>query len=264
MTDNLASGTPQFGTAEYNSKPGSDVCKSCNQALGGTYFRVNGALACPNCAQQLKDKLPKDSHAAFVRGLLFGVGGALLGLIIYAAFGIITGLMLGYISLAVGYVVGKAIKTGSRGLGGRRYQVAAVLLTYIAVSMAAVPIGISQILKHNKQVRHSQVQTPPAAQSDSTSEGLSSGDPSASVPPTPSPSSQAVHKRQAISLTKAAGMLLFAGLTSPFLELSDPFHGVIGLIILFVGIRIAWKLTEGKQVEVLGPFGQAVPPPPLG
>jgi hypothetical protein len=130
MTDHPSS-NPQFSTAEYRNK-GSNVCRSCNQTITGSYYRVNGALACPNCAQQLQNQLPKDSHSAFVRALLFGVGGAILGLIIYAAFGIITGWMIGYISLAVGYIVGKAIVKGSGGLGGRRYQVAAVLLTYFA------------------------------------------------------------------------------------------------------------------------------------
>jgi hypothetical protein len=124
--------------------------------------------------------LPNDTHAAFVRGLTFGIGGAVLGLIIYAAFGIITGLMLGYISLAVGYIVGKAIKMGSKGIGGRRYQIAAVLLTYIAVSMAAVPIGISQIVKHNQKVRHAQPQASPTVSTEGvTSEG--------STPSAPSP-----------------------------------------------------------------------------
>jgi hypothetical protein len=157
MTDNPSS-SPQFSTAEYNNK-GSNVCRSCNQTIAGSYYRVNGALACPNCAQQLQAQLPKDSHSAFERALLFGVGGAILGLIIYAAFGIITGWMIGYISLAVGYIVGKAIVKGSGGLGGRRYQIAAVLLTYFAVSMAAIPMGISQVIKEKTEKQRGLVQS---------------------------------------------------------------------------------------------------------
>jgi hypothetical protein len=263
MPDNPASGTPQFGTAEYASKPGTDSCKSCNQPVRGTYYRVNGAVACANCAQQLQNQLPKDSHSAFVRGIIFGVGGAILGLIIYAGFGIITGLMLGYISLAVGYIVGKAIMMGSNGFGGRRYQIAAVLLTYFAVSMAAVPIGISQVIKHQKELREARMHSPAAAAStDSSSSTSNTDDPSQSTAPDNPP---ATHQKPSISLASFAGKLLFVGLASPFLDLQDPFHGVIGLIILFVGLRIAWKLTEGKKVEILGPFGDAVPAPaPLG
>ena len=71
--------------------------------------------------------MPQDSHSAFVRGITFGVGGAILGLILYSGFGIVTGIEIGYLSLAVGFIVGKAIRMGSRGIGGRRYQIAVVV-----------------------------------------------------------------------------------------------------------------------------------------
>jgi hypothetical protein len=47
------------------------------------------------------------------------------------------------------------------------------------------------------------------------------------------------------------------GLASPFLQLQDPIQGAIGLVILFVGIRIAWKLTAGRSVDIIGPFNTA-------
>src|SRR2546430_7688462 len=153
LTDNP---TPQFGTAEYASAD-SGRCKSCNQTLGSQHYRVNGAVTCVYCAEQVKLRIPVDSHSTFVRALLFGIGGAILGLIIYSGFGILTGLMVGYVSLAVGYIVGKAMMKGSNGVGGRRYQIAALILTYAAVSMAAIPIGISQILQEKNQTKHGMV-----------------------------------------------------------------------------------------------------------
>ena len=84
---------PQFKTAEYPGQPGSDRCKFCNQTIAGSYYRVNSAMACAACAEQARLKIPKDNHAAFMRGLLFGVGGAILGLILYALLGIVTGWM---------------------------------------------------------------------------------------------------------------------------------------------------------------------------
>ena len=57
---------------------------------------------------------------------------------------------------------------------------------------------------------------------------------------------------------KAVGILALLGLASPFLDLADPMHGLIGLIILFVGLRIAWKLTAGKPVEIIGPIHDPV------
>lgn len=221
----MADNVPQFGIAEYPSASGSDICKSCNQPAVGSYYRVNGALACERCKEQLEAQLPKDSHAAFVRGLIFGVGGAILGLVLYSAFGIITGLEIGYISLAVGYIVGKAMRMGSRGIGGRRYQVVAVILTYAAVSMSAIPIGISQYAKEKKPDPQAQMANP--------------------ATPAPLPEK---------GLGAALAGLAVLGLASPFLELQDPFHGIIGLVILLVGIRIAWQLTASPKIEILGPF----------
>src|SRR5258708_30382449 len=98
MAEKFSGGsTPQFGTAEYKSSGGPDRCKSCESTLTGRYYRINGALACENCAERLKQQIPKDTHPAFVRGILFGLCGAFLGLILYAAFGILTGLVVGYV-----------------------------------------------------------------------------------------------------------------------------------------------------------------------
>src|SRR2546430_2787251 len=74
LTDNP---TPQFGTAEYASAD-SGRCKSCNQTLGSQHYRVNGAVTCVYCAEQVKLRLPVDSHSSFVRALIFGIGGAIL------------------------------------------------------------------------------------------------------------------------------------------------------------------------------------------
>src|ERR1051325_10290446 len=110
--------TPQFGTAEYEHKPGSDRCKTCDQPIVGKYYRVSGAMTCPACAETTSGQLKPDTSTNFVRGVAFGIGGALLGLILYSAVGIITGLEIGYISLAVGYLVGRAMMMGSLGIGG--------------------------------------------------------------------------------------------------------------------------------------------------
>ncbi len=67
----------------------------------------------------------------------------MVGLAFYAGFTIVTDIYIGYVSLAVGWLVGKAIMLGSKGIGGRRYQIAAVILTYAAVSLAAIPIAMA-------------------------------------------------------------------------------------------------------------------------
>src|SRR5262245_28265767 len=177
--------------------------------------------------------VPADSHALFTRGLLFGAGGALLGLILYSAVGIITGLMIGYVSIAVGYIVAKAILMGSRGRGGRRYQIAAVVLTYMSVSVSAIPIGISQIVQKPDAIKTTASATPgrPAVP------GADGGAPIAmtTLPPSEAPSSG--------GMAAAVVGLFVLGLASPFIGLFDGPSGLIGLVILAVGLRIAWRMT---------------------
>jgi hypothetical protein len=265
--DTLGNPAPQFGKAEYQAaSSGPDRCQSCKQSVGSQYYRVNGALTCAFCGEQAKLRLPKDTHEAFVRSLFFGTGGAILGLILYSAFGIITGLMIGYISLAVGYLVGKAMMKGSSGVGGRRYQIAAVLLTYAAVSMAAIPVGISQYMKQEKAKKQGLVRL--TSPGDIQARRATPTDPNTTVVvPEPEAIQSADNvsrvtenppaRKPKLGIGAAFAMLALAGLASPFLELADPLHGVIGLVILFVGVRIAWKITQGVQHEVVGPFSQS-------
>ena len=249
----LGKSSPQFSTAEYAGTPGADCCRFCGQPVGGQYYRINDAMACRNCAEKLQESIPRNSHALFVRGLLCGVVGALLGLILYAAVGILTGLVIGYMSLGVGYLVAKAMMLGSKGTGGRRYQIAAVVLTYAAVSMAAIPIGVGLYLKEHKSVEHSQTVQQPSS-------------PQPSQPATGAPEQSATKENDATEdanapsgeprpgLGAVLGRLLWIGLASPFLELQDGLRGVIGIIILLVGIQIAWRMTAGKQIAIFGPF----------
>src|SRR5947207_5771799 len=253
MAEPRLSQTPQFNTAEYLGTSGTDQCKLCDQTITGAYYRVNGAMACASCAERAQREAPKATHAQFVRAILFGVAAAIGGIVVYAAFGIITGWMIGYISLAVGYMVGKAMVKGSKGFGGRRYQIAAVLLTYAAVvrkellefmielrravALGETSIGISQYIKQEKA--HKQ------AQQTASKDGQSG-------------TAQPVQPTTAGGVLKALGTLLLIGMAFPFMELADPVHGLIGLVILFVGLQIAWKLTAGSgKVTIDGPFGRS-------
>src|SRR5262249_46342538 len=78
--------TPQFGTAEYHGEPAGDICKLCQQPITGQYYRANTAMLCHGCAERVRSQLPQDSHAKFVRGILFGIGGFVVGLALYAGF----------------------------------------------------------------------------------------------------------------------------------------------------------------------------------
>jgi hypothetical protein len=242
--------TPQFETAEFQAQPGKDTCFVCHQPISSSYYRVNTKMACGACTERLRNSVPKDNHAAFVRAVAFGAVAAVVGLALYAVVGIATGLMIGYVSLAVGWIVGTAMMKGSGGLGGRRYQMAAVLFTYAAVSLAAIPMSIADAAKQKKQHAETQVQgqsTPDSANRQTPSESGNEAEPA---------NEDNASGREHRSFVGALGYLALIGLASPFLELSaSPFNGLIGLVILMVGIRIAWRLTRGHPPLIIdGPF----------
>ena len=128
-----------------------------------------------------------------------------MGLTFYAAFTIVTHLYIGYVALAVGWLVAKAMMMGSKGAGGTRYQLAAVVLTYAAISLASVPILVARTMQQ--------------------------GD---------------TH----IDWSSVTGQLAVWGIASPFLQLQRGVSGVIGLVILFVGLRVAYKMTAGGRKTI--------------
>ena len=233
----LGQPSPQFGTAEYVGTPGGDHCQFCHQPIGATYYRTNNAMTCASCVEKIGRELSPDTHAAFVRAILFGVGAAVLGMVLYATFEIATGIIIGYASLAVGWIVGKAMITGSKGVGGKRYQIVAVLLTYAAVSTAAIPVWIHYAGQHKTAKQTSQKKSTPS-QTNESSDELQGATPS-----------------DRPSFVAAVGTLVALGLASPFLELTgDPVGGLIGLVILFVGMRFAWRFTAARAPDISGPF----------
>lgn len=241
MTGDNDSNAPQFATAEYTQPATGDQCAGCKQMIVGSYYRVNGNMACASCAEQAQRESPKDVPANFVRALLFGIGAAVLGLVLYAGFEIMTGWIIGFVALAVGWLVGKAMMMGSKGFGGRKYQIAAVLLTYAAVSMAAIPVALAHMAKEK-----------PAQQANAT-QGEQV------TPPEQNAGTNGAEKDAGPkSFGGAILYLAGVGLISPFLELANPMQGLIGLVILWVGVNIAWKIAAGNpQLEVSGPFDAA-------
>jgi len=261
----LNSPTPQFGTAEYVGSPGNDHCQFCHQSITGSYCRVNDAMACLGCAEKARSELGKDTHGVYVRGLLYGIGAAIVGMILYATFAIATGIIIGYISLAVGWMIGKAILKGSGGVGGRRYQITAAALTYCAVSMAAVPIGIHYSGKQQREQTQQQRQEQRQQLDEEFERQEEKLNPNLNPNLAPNLNARGNPNVQVArpGLGKALAMLALIGIASPFIEIWEAgpsFSTIIGLVILVVGIRIAWRITGGRPLEIYGPFEKSAQP----
>jgi hypothetical protein len=194
--------TPQFLKAEYLKERPAQICGQCGRPIGIRSYVVDSKLVCDRCEAQAHPA----SHSGFVRGMVFGAGAAIVGLALYATFTITTHFYFGYVAFGVGWLVAKAMMTGSRGVGGKQYQIAAVLLTYAAISLASVPILIA------------------AAVQDAADRGIQTH----------------------VDWASIAGKLVAWGIASPFLQLREGVGGVIGLVILLAGLRIAYRMTADR------------------
>jgi hypothetical protein len=231
-----------FERAVYKGEAASpDQCAYCGRGITSEYYRVGGHLACAVCAQQAQSLIPPDAHKVFMHSLSYGAAAAVLGCLGYALVAILTGWTIGYAAIGVGYIIGWAMRRGARGHGGRRYQIAAALLTYAAVAVSFVPIAIHASLKE-KAATH-QTGSATAGGGGSTQ---SHGD---------STESSAGGTKGVGGFVVALLELLGLGLISPFLELSTSFGGgLLGLFIIFIGVRFAWQMMAVQTVPVEGPF----------
>ncbi len=203
---------------------GPKSCAACKQLIEGPYFQVQQHVICPSCAAKIEAGKQAKKSVPWFRFVIYGAGAALAGSILYAI-PLAMGFQIGIVALAVGWMVGRAVRIGAYGVGGRPQQVVAVALTYFAISLSFFPAGIFIGVKHAVAAKKSL--GPPKVQL----------------------------ARPAISPGKAvAGVLVMAAI-SPFLELgSSPAGGLISLFILFIGLQRAWALTAGHEILVTGPY----------
>jgi hypothetical protein len=129
----------QFERADFSAAP-AKACTGCRQSIAGDYYDVNGQPFCPACQASLQR-----AHAAgggtadFGRALAAGTAAGAVGSALYYIVESISGYRLSIIAIAVGFLVGRAVRWGTGGRGGLRYQAMAVVLTYVAIAFSALP-----------------------------------------------------------------------------------------------------------------------------
>jgi hypothetical protein len=165
-----------------------------------------------------------------MRGFLYGLGAAAACSVGYAVITLATHMQLALISILVGYLIGRAVRIGSRGLGGLRCQILAVVLTYLAITTSYVPLVIQAMADQSKK---EQAKKADPVKSDS---GKSALRPSAGA--------------------FALGVVVITGIAivSPFLALAGGTGGILGAIILAVGLMQAWKQTRRDERLLMGPY----------
>jgi hypothetical protein len=198
---------------------------------------LGSAAICESCKRSLEESADAARRwQTFVRAAVYGLAGSIAGAILYYAVLAIAHLEIGIIAIAIGYMVGYAIRKATRGFGSRRYQVMALCLTYFSVGLAYFPIVVSQAPDNTAK--------PPVSVTDSRA-----------APPSAASSSA---PRRALTFgewLRTVGLLLLFCLALPALAVvtSMP-SGLISGIIVGIGMRQAWRMTAAPPIEVTGPY----------
>jgi hypothetical protein len=249
-------------------------CVGCNTPLTDTYWAINSQVVCDSCRSQAEHAAQHGTRSGgFGRALLFGIGGMLAGALVWYAVAKIANLEIGLIAILLGYLVGRGVHKGAGNRGGLKFQLLAVFLTYLGIGMAYVPFVIEAVVAEAKgntsastgdtTLGFTQAPTPGSAMAatgspaDSELARLDSLIQAAESNTADSAASQPVTAR---GMIVGIGALLVGILSLPVLVVMGDFPGsIISIIIYAIAFMQAWKLTQGVQLEVSGPFKVGTP-----
>ena len=135
----------QFERAEFGAASPARSCTGCHQPIAGDYFDVNGQPFCEACTASIRQAHGDGpGGAAFGRALGAGLIAGAVGSTLYYLVAKISGYQLSIIAIAVGFLVGRAVRWATGGRGGVIYQVLAVAVTYAAIAFSWVPFLVEQ------------------------------------------------------------------------------------------------------------------------
>ncbi|HXX92220.1 MAG TPA: hypothetical protein VEN81_01215 [Planctomycetota bacterium] len=243
----------QFDKAEPRepSAPGGVSCLACKKPVLDAYFTLNARILCPACKSLLETHQASGSSAGRVlKAFLFGLGAALIGTLIFALM-LQKHVYIALVAILVGFLVGKAVRAGSGGRGGRGYQVMAVLLTYSSIVSGYIPT----ILEGVKQ--HSPRSTAPAAKPGENPGAPGEAPPSAVQSPGKPTDGTQEFKPGCFNVVVALLVLFAIACASPWLA---GFENVLGWIIIAVALIEALRLTRAMPLAFNGPFRVGGPP----
>ncbi|HEX8851036.1 MAG TPA: hypothetical protein VF761_16010 [Gemmatimonadaceae bacterium] len=290
-------------SAEY-SAPATPApamyCSECKAILRLSYFSLDGRPLCTKCSSAYRARIERGTGPeAMSRAVLYGAGAAVVGMIgvavvlsIFNAFRIIS-------AICVGYLVAKAIGKATGNYGGRRYQILAVSLTYVALGLGMVfPVMLAAhrldtvVAPPKREARYGPagetaeiddavrgMQAEPREGEDpavaaARADSLERADSIARVERTRA-NYKAMDKNAAMAdrleggvgakIVGAVVLLCILPLVSSFAF--GLYAGVFGLLALGYGLKKAWELTEiVMDFQLTGPYkvGQGPIPPAFG
>jgi hypothetical protein len=209
--------------------PGPVLCHNCSQPIASLYYDVSGQTTCSACRTTIATLLATPAGMGpLLKAGLFGLGAGIAGAILYYAVIAITNFEIGIVAIAIGYMVGYAVRKGAGG-GGRRFQVLAVALTYAAVALAYTPLAVKGAMDAKRE------EAPSSAAASTAAE-------------TPAPET---------SVSPVLAIVFLVGLIAalPVLVIVGSLpSGLISAAIIFFGMAQAWKMTGTPAIAITGPY----------
>lgn len=236
-----------FERADFGGVPEeAAACAACKKPLGSQYFTVNDAVTCDDCHHLIAHQLTEAKSAgAFLRALLLGGGAAIGGSIAWFAVAKITGMEIGLLAIAVGYVVGHAVRRGSRSPGGRRYQALAMLLTYVSITGSYIPTVVKTLAERPAATATSAAPSSPATSGEHAPD-------TSEAPAAPAADGGApVGRAEPLQLIFAVVIVFGIALVAPFLS---GVSNIIGLLLIAIALYEAWKLNKRVPFVLNGPL----------
>ncbi len=211
------------------------ICGACQSAIPDAYFDINGTTVCGSCQAEIarQAETPR-GMGTLALATVFGIGAAVAGAALYYAVIAITNFEIGLVAIAIGYMVGFAVRKGAGG-GGRRFQIVAIVLTYWAVGLAYVPFAFTDSAASRRE--QAQKEQPGAAVAEPANADPDDGG------------------GRRIGFGFAVAMLLGFTFVLPVLAIvgSMP-SGLISAAIIAFGMHQAWRMTGAPQLQITGPY----------
>ena len=160
----------------------------------------------------------------------------------------LAGFEFGLIAIVVGYGVGSAVRWGSNGRGGKRYQALAISLTFLAIVATYIP----PIVQGFREGTAETAAVEPAVAED----GAPSAVPAAAAAPSETADTIQSEPTGTLPTVIAVVLILAIACAAPFLA---GFENVIGIVIIGIGLYEAWKLNRRPSVTVTGPTQSPTP-----
>ena len=236
-------------------------CANCARPITATYHTVNGQAVCSSCRMKL-EHLTKSvrSPGLLAKAAVYGVGAAIVGAIIYWAVMRFLNLEIGLVAILTGWMVGKAVRAGANGGGGRLLQAGSALLVYLSVAGAYLPFALGAAMEGAEAAVASDST---GAVSDDSLRTLASAVPTTIVldtaalggtAGTAAADSAVVKPLFANPVFAILAALLFAAALPILAIIGSMPGGLISAAIIGFGMVQAWQLTGATPVTIEGPF----------